>query len=83
MGLLQEIRLINGTYPNVPEPKKEEYSPVFLGIIKRKGYFLMEKSSLANQMDVCLNKSGKNFYIWLKENELNIEETNNYFKIYV
>jgi hypothetical protein len=82
MGLLQEIRLMDNTHKKL-ELKVPTYSPLFLNVLQKRGHFLMEKSSLVNEMNICLLRTGKNFYIWLKENNLNIEETKNFFKLYV
>jgi len=87
MGLLQEIRLMDGTHKDLQleamlSKQQQPYNPLFLSVVRKRGHFLMEKNSLANEVQVCLLKTGKGFYDWLKENNLTIQETKNYFKIY-
>ena len=79
MGLLQQIRALN----NSDVPKEVPfYSPVFLGIVNKRGYFFMDKQSLESEIGTCEKKIKKDFYDWLKENDLSIKETNLHFKIY-
>jgi len=80
MSLIHELRASE----IIAEPKElTPYEPVFMGIIARKGYYLISEKSLFDEKTQCRYKEGIDFITWLKNNKLKIKELDNgYSKIY-
>lgn len=79
MSLINELRGLE----KVTEDDKS-YTPLFLRIIKRQGYYLVSDETLSLEKMECWRKEKQDFYSWLKENKLKIAEAkmNGYFKIH-
>ena len=80
MSLINELRGLE----KVTEDDKS-YTPLFLRIIKRQGYYLVSDETLSLEKMECWRKEKQDFYSWLKENKLKIAEANmnGYFKIHL
>jgi len=84
MSLIHELRGVESPIKPKHETEDNGYNPLFLRIIKRQGYYLVSDETLGLEKMECWRKEEIDFYSWLKENKLKIEEAkmNGYFKIY-
>lgn len=75
MGLLQEIRGMGNPNAGIIQAEaNNRYSPIWLRVVARNGYYHIGFESLQEEKDACLRIEKRSFYGWLKENNLSIEE---------